>query len=311
MSTESRPAGTEKAVHYYAIRRVNPFLGVLQVIETDAGRALSANGVAWEIEVRAERPGGWGSLNRGKGQPAYYRYGLWSLQAGLVNRPLAPHLDADTLTRQCQQIITSVREHLEKLPFPLMDQHELWLFDRAGCKPLALLASATKTTARASPEPKYWSAGLGTEGVPGQRRFVQAQALEMQVKQAAGFNLRKHWVYRSTDGSSVIEGTDIEMDSGAFPPYLLMETWPDVDQERLARDYIHWVAPSLLTLQQLGRDKREHLEKHLHIQAVSVEHHWHLYPEIIDNDRLRAALVQCRLQHANQDAGGRSQGRPD
>ena len=61
------PAELEKAdsgVTAYAIRRVNPFLGVLQVIETPGGRAISANGVVWDIEVLAERSGGWGSLNR-------------------------------------------------------------------------------------------------------------------------------------------------------------------------------------------------------------------------------------------------------
>ena len=66
------------AVSCYAIRRVNPFLGVLQVIETAGGRAVSSNGVVWNIEIRAERATGWGSLNQNKTQVAYYRYGLWS-----------------------------------------------------------------------------------------------------------------------------------------------------------------------------------------------------------------------------------------
>ena len=65
-------------VRSYAIRRVNPFLGVLQVIETAGGRAVSTNGVVWDIEIRAERATGWGSLNRNKTKVAYYRYGRWS-----------------------------------------------------------------------------------------------------------------------------------------------------------------------------------------------------------------------------------------
>jgi hypothetical protein len=32
------------AVRSYAIRRINPFLGVLQIIETAGGRAVSSNG---------------------------------------------------------------------------------------------------------------------------------------------------------------------------------------------------------------------------------------------------------------------------
>ncbi len=51
-------------IQAYAIRRVNPFIGVLQVIETEGGRAISSNGVVWEIELRTERSGMWGSLNK-------------------------------------------------------------------------------------------------------------------------------------------------------------------------------------------------------------------------------------------------------
>ena len=127
----------------YAIRRVNPFLGVLQVIETDGGRAISANGVVWDIEVLAERSSsGWGSLNRNNPGKAYYRYGLWSLQDGLVARPLAPHLESDPLTHKCQQLITCIRQRLEQLPFRLQDKRELWLFDQRSKRPLVLLASA-------------------------------------------------------------------------------------------------------------------------------------------------------------------------
>ena len=43
-------------------------------------------------------------------------------------------------------------------------------------------------------------------------------------------------------------------------------------------------------------DQRARLEKCLSIQAVSVEHHRQLYPEIIDEKSVNAARVQCRLQ---------------
>ena len=55
MSANFYPSSETGIVHSYAIRRVNPFLGVLQVIETEGGRASSANGVVWDIEVIAER----------------------------------------------------------------------------------------------------------------------------------------------------------------------------------------------------------------------------------------------------------------
>ena len=64
MTPELTAKPSFEAVRSYAIRRVNPFLGVLQVIETEAGRAASGNGVVWDIEVRTEQSRGWGRLNK-------------------------------------------------------------------------------------------------------------------------------------------------------------------------------------------------------------------------------------------------------
>lgn len=284
-------------VHAYAIRRVNPFLGVLQVIETDGGRAISANGVVWDIEVLAKRSSsGWGSLNRNIQGKAYYRYGLWSFQDGLVARPLAPHLESDPLTHKCQHLITCIRQRLEQLPFRLQDNRELWLFDRQSRRPLVLLASATADSKLPSPEPKYWSACIGANGVPSQRRFPATRELEAQVKQRAGFNIDKRWVTRQDDGSAVIDNSDEHLNAADFPAFLIAEDWPDSEHARRASDYIDWTSPALLTLQRLGKDERERLENSLNIQAISVEHHWHLYPEIIDEKQMNAARVQCRLQ---------------
>lgn len=291
------------AVSCYAIRRVNPFLGVLQVIETAGGRAVSSNGVVWNIEIRAERATGWGSLNRNKTQVAYYRYGLWSLEDGLVTRPLAPLLDNEFFSQQCDILIECIRERLDLLPFELKDRHELWLLDTDDRQPLALLASARPGSALPLPEPRSWTSHIGAEGVPSQRRYPAARELEALIKQRAGFNFNKRWVTRDNDGSGIIEASNTRMVAEAFPAFLLIENWPEAKQEKLAREYIEWISPSLLTLQQLDRGERERLENSLNVQAVSVEHHWRLYPEIIDEDCINTARVQCRLQRVNQDGG--------
>lgn len=300
MLANNYPSAETDFVRSYAIRRVNPFLGVLQVIETGGGRARSANGVVWDIEVIAERSGGWGSLNRNNSQLVFYRYGLWSLEDGLVNRPLAPYLEDDPLTLQCHELIDCIRARLDQLPFRLHDNRELWLFDRDDYQPLALLASATADSALPTPEPKYWTSAIGATGVPSQHRYPAARELEAMVEQRAGFNVHKHWINRQDNGSGIIEANNIHMKAELFPAFLLTENWPDAEQLELARAYIDWISPSLLTLQQLSKQERERLEKSLNIQAVSVEHHWHLYPEIIDERYLKAARVQCRIQNANQ-----------
>ena len=295
MPAKTGPAGNNDAVHCYAIRRVNPFLGVLQIIETSGGRAISANGVVWDIEVLAERSGGWGSLNRNNRQLAFYRYGLWSIEDGLVSRPLAPHLESDPLTHQCNTLIRCIRDRLEDLPFRLDDNHELWLFDREG-DPLALLATLTEGTRPPSPEPRYWSSSIGANGVPSQRRFPEAGKLETLVKQRAGFNIDKRWVIRQSDRSGVTKIGQQHLSADRFPAFLLRDDWSDDGHTELVSQYIAWIAPSLLTLQNLDRHERLRLEKCLSRQAVSIEHHYHLYPEVIDETLLTAARVQCRLQ---------------
>ena len=282
----------------YAIRRVNPFLGVLQVIETEGGRAISSNGVVWEIELRTERSGMWGSLNKHAKEAVYYRFGLWSAEEGLVNRPLAPHLDRDPLTIQCAILIECIAQRLEYLPFKLIDKRELWLFDKEEQQPLVLLASLKPGDKPPSPEPKYWKSCLGANGVASQYRFPDSRDLEKLVERTASLNICKYWVDREDDGSGMLEikGERIKVDE--FPGFLICEDWPDEKEIALVNDYIAWVAPSLLSLQHLSKAERDRLESHLNAQAVSVEHHWHLYPETVDEKKLTAARVQCRLQKA-------------
>ncbi|TNF98461.1 MAG: hypothetical protein EP297_08010 [Gammaproteobacteria bacterium] len=299
MPSETSLFMEEGRVHSYAIRRVNPFLGVLQVIETTDGRAVTANGVVWDIEVRTEIARGWGSLNRGVKEVAYYRYGLWSESDGLVKRPLAPHLDSDPLTHQCRALIERIEERMQQLPFQLIDNFELWLFDSDDRQPLALLASSISANQLSSPEPKYWKSSIGLEGVPSQRRYPASYQLETMVKARAGFNIKKHWFVRRNNGDGVRLDNKQMMKSSDFPVFLLTSNWPDAEQAKVVGDYFEWISPSLLTLQRMSRNEREHVENKLSIQAISVEHHWHLYPEVIDKKILQTARVQCRLQKTN------------
>ena len=282
------------SAHCYAIRRVNPFLGVLQVIQSADGRAISANGVTWDIEVFAEKPPRWGSLNVDTKNLAYYRYGLWSEDEGLVSRPLAPHLDSGPLSRQCNRLIKHIQQNLQNLPFPLQDSHELWLFG-SDHQPLALLASKTADTPKPRPEPRYWTSCLGANGVPSQFRFPENKALEAQVKQCAGFNIDKRWIIRIEDGSGFCAQSNESFVNHVFPAFLINQSWKTEEEQQRVDDYIKWIAPSLLTLQTLADGDRVYLENNLFKQAVSIEHHWRLYPKVLDEKRLQSARVQYQL----------------
>ena len=57
---------TERELLCYALRRLNPFLGVVQVVETPSGRASSSNGLVWDVQILTEGPADWGSLGSGR-----------------------------------------------------------------------------------------------------------------------------------------------------------------------------------------------------------------------------------------------------
>ena len=287
----------------YAIRRVNPFLGVLQVIRTPDGRALSTNGVVWDIEIKVDQPVGWGSLNQDNTQTIYYRVGLWSKEDGLIKRPLAPHMTTDLAMEQCTSLIEQIQANLHRLPFKLVDDDELWLFDATGEKPLALLDTKIPGEQRQSPEARYWKASLGSSGTPGQARFSEASALEAQVKKCAGFNINKRWLRRQADGSGVLEDESKVITAAHFPAYLVSQDWADSNAVGLVEDYIAWTAPALLTLQRLQSHERTCLEESLMAQAVSIEYHWQLYPEIIDQSAIDAARVKSQFVSVTAQGG--------
>ncbi|MBF0256630.1 MAG: hypothetical protein HQL47_09280 [Gammaproteobacteria bacterium] len=286
----------------YAIRRVNPFLGVMQIIETDQGRALSSNGLVWDLQVHISLGGGWGSLNQDRNNSGFCRYGLWSADEGLVKRPLAPDFDDAELTRTGDELVSIVSQAVADIPFNLADSLELWLLDAEGA-PLALLDSRLPGSAKPSPEPRRWHCSLSGEGLASQRRYPQAAPVESLVKQRAGFNIHKHWVERQTDGSGLIREHAQTLAAEEFPALLLSRHWPKAEQRELVEGYFAWVAPTLLTLQGLEQAQRAWLERQLHVQAQSLEHHWRLYPEVIDPLQLKAARVQLRLQQSLAGGG--------
>lgn len=290
-----------EAVRSYAIRRVNPFRGVMQIIEAEEGRALSCNGIVWEILVRARRSNARDCPGRDNQRKIFYRFGMWSMDDGLLQRANSPAEDQDyfDLAMKCEALVEYVRAHHQQLPFKLEDNRELWLFDSDNQSPLALLASLRPVASLPRSEPRGWSCCTGANGSPSQRRFPQARDLETQVRQRAGFKINKYWVKRLADGDGIVEITGDTISANQFPVLLLEENWVNDEEQRRACEYIKWISPSLLTLQHLDKGIRTCIENNLNVQAISIEHHWHLYPEIINQKLLKAARVQSRIEQCS------------
>jgi len=219
---------------------------------------------------------------------------------GLLQRASSPAEDQDyfDLATKCEALVAYVRDHHQQLPFRLEDSLELWLFDNDNQTPLALLASSRPGASLLASEPGCWTCSTGANGSPGQRRFPEARELETQVSQRAGSIINRYWVRRSANGDGVVEKTDEAISADLFPVLLLSENWANHEEQQRAHEYLRWISPSLLTLQHLDRGTRARIENNLNVQAISIEHHWHLYPEVIDQKLLKAARVQSRIEQS-------------
>jgi len=280
----------------YALRRLNPFLGVIQVVETPSGRASSSNGLVWDIQILTQAPADWGSLNTGNRGKAWYRYGLWSERDGLANRPLAAQSKDRQLRRDSEYLIEQVRSNLDSLPYALADRRELWLLDAEQKKPLALLHAMLPDANPPRPEPRYWKGCLGQQGVAGQRRFPGTVELESQVKTRAGFNINRAWFTWNPEHTTVVAGDNTLVQDDGFSAFGIREDWLDAEDQKRVQRYIDWAAPALLTLPYLNDSQRTRLESSLSDQAVSIEYHWRLYPKVLDKDKLIATRVKADLQ---------------
>lgn len=286
--------GEEEKVRAYAVRRLMPFLGMLQVIEMEQARATSANGLVWHLELQSLQPMAWGSLNAGPGEKGWYLHALWSEQEGLCDAPVGS-AGRDPLARErCEALIEQIRA--TSLPLPLADRQELWLLDEQEQRPLALLYAVQPAAPRPNPEPRRWLGCFGREGVAGQRRFPQIELLESQVRRRSGFGQRRLWVTWDQAHERVIDEAGQPLAVEDFPCCGLREDWALAEEAERVAAYLRWIAPSLLTLPWLPEQRRLWLEESLAIQATSIEYHWRLYPRILRPEYVRAARVQTRLQ---------------
>jgi hypothetical protein len=297
------------ATRRYAERRINPFLGVIQVIENSSGRAISTDGVNWEIQLYAERPVGWGSLGTSL-RPCLYRHGVWSEQEGLACFPSPPHVQRDVAHATARALLEAVRAAREALPFPLHDHYERWLLDAsADGRPLALLEAVKSSAKLALGRTPRWC--CATRDAPGLATDLRL-ALEAQVRARSGQATRSQWFRREPDGSGLVLAARDLMpgqvcdDSGEylrcatdFPELLLEEHWGNPLEQERAELYLASVAPRLLMLP-LRSETRARLEQVAATQALAVDHFHRLYPEILDPALLIRLRVEARLRRGNE-----------
>jgi len=91
---------------------------------------------------------------------------------------------------------------------------------------------------------------------------------------------------------------DDDWDKSVFPQATVRECWGDRDVESLVAQWGAWLAPRLLTLQELDDQTRARLESAACGRPLLVEDLYRLYPRIIDRETVNSARFEARLRQA-------------
>jgi len=282
---------------YYALRRLNPYRGVVQVVDVGEALALSYDGLIWHL--RADDGYGW-------------------------NRPIGVWVEGEGLKlghAQEQAELLSALETRPALPFPLADQLELWLLNKETGLPMALLAA--ERPSRHSPQaidPEWHPFVLSYTGFRSSTLAARDEGnpyagtphrdtLSRLVNQAARPYAAAQWFRRNAEGGGEgLEGLRLEpgwqgrsLTAEAFPELIVSESWNNRLEQSVINDYHLWLAPLLLLLPSLSDATRERLEA-----AAIARPRWllkahRLLPKVVGADRLKAALVAAKLEAASAE----------
>jgi len=292
---------------FYSTRRLCPYFGTVQVIELPGCRAISPDGLTWQVQIQNR-------IAEVGGRTRYSTYGIWREDGS-----------GDLIENEQTQVYISTLRNRPRLPFALADRLELWLLDGRDGLPLALLNSSLSTTRPPQPSEARWkavppgdtlfvSASLAvlqaTGSVPADDGQTHGEVLEHTVQEAAGPLPRAQWFRRAADGSGIGQGgLGLEGDSAsrrlpaeAFPELLVRERWRDDVAADLVRDYHAHLSAWLLTHPDLTRETRAQLEHDACRRASELYRLRHVLPEILNPEKLKVAMVEALIRHANAEA---------
>lgn len=282
---------------YYGVRRLGPYLGVIQVIDVGDACAYSTNGHTWRIRQQT-------SSGR-------FRWGVThETEEGMDHTRI---VNADNL-------VEALKNH-PPVPFPIRDRFELWLLNKQTREPLALLKTRYQAMDMDDVGDPHWRPFLLTDTQfvsPTLQRKEKEQPvrgwqtphrdqLESQVNIASRPLPAAQWFERQSDGSGTgREGLRLNDDEigrslprEAFPELLINDSWEDPVQRGLVDDYHNWYAASLLAHQNLRRVTRERLEHAACQRPQSLLTWYPLIPEFLDEDAIEVALVSAKLMNAS------------
>lgn len=250
-----------ESIRYFSRRILNPFRGVVQVVEVESASAVSRDGLTWHL---------YGNDGHGWLRPI----GVWETGRGQTRGIDLP------------PVLRAALKALPALPFAPDDAAECWLLDVEG-RPLALLASAAQPGELPPGEAidLFWqpfvetytgfdSAALQAAGIP---QAQHARWLAEAINARAGAPREIRW-FRAGEINGLL----------AVPSNNLLE------QSAIA-DYHAHLAPMLLACAGLDDTLRAILERAAFENPQACERGFRLWSKVIDTERLQATRVAARL----------------
>lgn len=307
-------------VHSYSQRLLNPFRGIVAIVEYENARALSLDGLNWRIQVKTRPPHHmWGGAEE-HDKKQFFNFGSWTLKNGLDAVPLNPILNTVEMIQAAEPLIDDLPDQIKKLPFPLTDRYELWLLDANTQQPFALLASTSERShlpeltpkspvwiATSADDASFVSQTLKKQGILNQDESSDcqhAEALNQLIQQRAYPGNSLQCYKRTAHGIQLVnpankkQSTPTDNENIRIPELPLETRWPRTEDRELVADYIDWLAPRLLTLDKLKSGDRDRLERAAVTQPREVDRFWRLYPEIINKELLTRARVEAKILNA-------------
>lgn len=291
---------TSAPARCFGQRMLNPFRGVMHSVVTEWADAVTTDGRHWTLYVRGERLyDDLGDFEDNTVTIPDVKYGSWCEKTGFKRAPIRLPTFDRLVCAEGEPLLEQVRIHARDLPFPLIDRFELWLLHADTGLPLALIGSSCDRDSCESPPLFRWT--------PGQRciaELPEAQALSLIIAGLAGESPRAQWFERQTDGAGLPGDATPASDSAprerlpaqCFAPLFIDPAALDEDQEPLLHAVLHWQSPSLLQLPSLSHRQRVRFEAAACGHALRLAEQLPLYPVILDNAAITAALVEARLR---------------
>jgi len=282
---------------YYGVRRLGPYLGVIQVIDVGDSVAYSADGRSWRIRQQTTS--------------GRFRWGATLISDDDIDRVRLVNADS----------LVEALENKPPVPFPARDRYELWLLNRKTLSPLALLKTRYRETDMEKVEDPHWRpfALTDTRFISPTMEKVEAEQsrrgwkiphrdqLERQVNVQSRPMPVAQWIERQADGGGIgLSGLRVDEEHVGrrfqpedFPELLISEVWENETGKGLVEDYHNWNAALLLAHQNIARNTRQRLEKEAMKRPQDLLTVYPLIPEVLDEDAMQVALVSAKLIDAS------------